>query len=132
MCNGQKYDLADLAHFPPRAQRRAQSPLEHRNHGFHLPTLPVRAVGTGQTTNAWNAAGGPTLADLACEVGVIGQVRGQSLVVEAGELLEHPASQNLRLGKLLGAELVSVPGQGTAGAEYATCSTPGSLDCYGA
>ena len=41
------------------------------------------------------------------EVGVVGQVLGQPPVVEARELLEHQAGQELRLGELLGAELVA-------------------------
>ena len=42
------------------------------------------------------------------KVGVVGQVLGQPAVVEAEELLEHQAGQELGLGELLGAELVLV------------------------
>ena len=59
--------------------------------------------------------GGRPQVDQPAEVGVVGQVLGQPAVVEAGELLEHQAGQELGLGELLGAELVAVRGAGPAG-----------------
>src|ERR1700744_158254 len=46
---------------------------------------------------------------------MVGQMLGQSAVVEAREVLEHQAGQELGLGELLGAELVPVRGEGPAG-----------------
>ena len=46
--------------------------------------------------------------DLTGDIGVVHEVLGEAAVVEAQELLEHQARQQLGLGKLLGAELVSV------------------------
>jgi hypothetical protein len=54
-------------------------------------------------------------ADLAAEFGIIGQVRRQPAVVEAQELLEHQAGQELGLGELLGAEPVPMRRQRLAG-----------------
>ena len=53
--------------------------------------------------------------DHVAQVGVVGQMLRQSAIVEAQELLEHQAGQELGLGELLGAELVSVRGQRPAG-----------------
>ena len=50
-------------------------------------------------------------ADLAGNVWVVAKVRGEATVVEAQELLEHQAGQQLGLSKLLGAELVPVRGE---------------------
>ena len=50
-------------------------------------------------------------ADLRPEVEVIGEVLRQPAVVEARELLEHQAGQELGLGELLGAELVPMRGE---------------------
>ena len=46
---------------------------------------------------------------------MVDEVLGQPAVVEARELLEHQAGQELGLGELLGAELVRVLGQRPAG-----------------
>jgi hypothetical protein len=54
-------------------------------------------------------------ADLAGKVGVVAKVRGEAAVVEAQELLEHQAGQQLVLSKLLGAELVPVRGESLTG-----------------
>ena len=48
--------------------------------------------------------------DHVAQVGVVGQVLRQPSVVEARELLEHQAGQELGLGELLGAELVTCAG----------------------
>ena len=53
--------------------------------------------------------------DLADEVGVVHKVVGQTAIVEVRELFEHQAGQQLGLGKLLGAELVSVRRKSLAG-----------------
>ncbi len=53
--------------------------------------------------------------DLSSEIGVIGQVRGQSAIIEPGELLEDQAGQELGLGELLGAGFVSMSGERLAG-----------------
>jgi hypothetical protein len=54
-------------------------------------------------------------ADLAAEVQVIGQVCRQPAVVEAEELLEHQAGEELVLGELPGAEPMPMRRQGLAG-----------------
>ena len=53
--------------------------------------------------------------DLTGDIGVVHEVLGEAAVVEAQELLEHQARQQLGLGKLLGAELVSVRRDSLAG-----------------
>ena len=53
--------------------------------------------------------------DQGTEVGVVGEVRSQPAIVEARELLEHQAGQELGLDELLGAELVPVRREGLAG-----------------
>src|SRR5512144_234315 len=41
MCNGSQAGLAALTFVAPRTKSRAQSPLEHRVDGLHLPSLPI-------------------------------------------------------------------------------------------
>jgi hypothetical protein len=54
-------------------------------------------------------------ADQAAQLGVVGQVRRQAAVVQPGELLEDQAGQELGLGELLGAGLMSMFRQRLAG-----------------
>ena len=49
--------------------------------------------------------------DLTGDIGVVHEVLGEAAVVEAHELLEHQARQQLGLGKLLGAELNGIKGR---------------------
>ena len=44
MCDGPQDDLAALAPIPPRTQRRAEPPLDHRVDRLHLPPLAVLAL----------------------------------------------------------------------------------------
>ena len=67
------------------------------------------------TGTSVTGAGSETIESLQLEVArTVGEVRGQSAIVEAEELLEHQAGHELVLGELLGAVLVPVRRQGAA------------------
>src|SRR5947199_132956 len=48
MGNGPQDDLAELVRLEPRAERRAESPLDHRIHGLDLPPLTILALEPGE------------------------------------------------------------------------------------
>jgi hypothetical protein len=95
--------LADLA---PR--RPVEDGVEHGPAGGRLEQ-PRRGLLEG------GEVGYDLRVDLPGQVGMIGEVVGQPAIVEARELLEHQAGQELGPGELLGAEPVPVSGKGLTG-----------------
>ena len=95
-----------------RRRRVPPRPLEHGVE--HLPP-----GGGGQEPLGGLLEGGEVgdglQVDQRTKVAVVVEVLSQSPVVEARELLEHQARQELGLGELLGAELVCVRGERAAG-----------------
>lgn len=87
-------------------------PLEHRVE--HRSARDGRQESGGGLPESGEVEDGPH-ADLAGKLWVVGQMIGQAAVVEAQELLEHQAGQQLGLGELLGAVLVSVRRDGLVG-----------------
>jgi hypothetical protein len=92
----------------PVAQRLLEHSVEH-----------LSAWDGGQQPNRGLLEGGEVghgyHADLTGKVFVVAEVSGQTAVIEAQELLEHQAGQQLVLSKLLGTELVSVRGESLTG-----------------
>ena len=82
-----------------------QRPLEHRVEQLAGRRSQEQSAGSllegGEVGHGFHP-------DLTGDIGVVHEVLGEAAVVESQELLEHQARQQLGLGKLLEAELVSV------------------------
>ena len=114
---------ADVSRLHPRAVdgRQADPPLPHPMlQGLLVHGVEHATAGHGRQESLRRLLEGGEVGDglqgdQAAEVGMVGEVLAQPAVVEARELLEHQAGQELRLGELLGAELVSVRGHSPTG-----------------
>ena len=96
----------------PLADPVEQCPLEHRvEHPACRCGEEQSSGGLVEGREVWHRPH----PDQVGKVRVVGEVFGQSAVVEAGELLEYQAGHQLGLSKLLRAVFVPIRGKGLAG-----------------